>query len=851
MASIQGIYIALFGRPADPAGLRYFDNVTKGGTDLRAIGDLAGTQEYQDRFTGMSPTEIVTAIYKSLLGREPEAGGLAFWVEKLAGGSLNVNTIAIAVLDGAIATDRQTIEAKIAIADAFTASLNTPEKIAAYVGIEATKQIQSYLAGVSWDKPGSPADLQTIVEHLTAPATGAGGGGGTPIGLDVGLTTGDDHIVGTAAADKISGIIGGNNPTFGPNDTIDGGAGVDTFKLTLNGAATIDGTKVKSIENFVFSHELGSGTFFLVDLTSVDGVAQVALEDVPEGGGINLTTAKPVALVLRNTNGSIYSNSDLSGANDKLAITLDHAGTASAYSSISPGNWQIGSYESVSITSAGSATNYFALGNFEVANGSTLKIDGTAGLDIQFAGAMPLASINASSASGGVRLDLSSYGQSLSLPSLPAVTLGSGNDTVYVTTVNSGDTLNGGSGTDKLVIGTGGSDLSRVSNFEILRIENNVGFEQSVGTFKTIEFSGSNAQGMSADLVDLLNNSTVTMKGLVDDFRLTLANDSGANDSLTLILDGFGTMSGGTISAGLETLNIKTVQGTENNMSLDTSAKLVLSGAGSLSLSSAATVIDASDMTGNLDYGANGAGIDHAVTLGTGADTLALTYGGHDTVTLGKIGVNAQSGADRINLDANYSDKVVFVGSNNAVTDASTGYDGLARIHGFGLNGKLGFSAHDSDFRTLAASADESSAVTGLSKGAVAKGLASDDAFVVQSVDASQTLQATANVSLFKFLETAHAGGQTTVAEAMAGAIGGTSITGLAAGGNYLVSYYDADYVNDAGANGAAIIVVVNTGADTSLTASDFSSAGVSVVGAITMSSSDYASFGAANLVAV
>ena len=85
----------------------------------------------------------------------------------------------------------------------------------------------------------------------------------------------------------------------------------------------------------------------------------------------------------------------------------------------------------------------------------------------------------------------------------------------------------------------------------------------------------------------------------------------------------------------------------------------------------------------------------------------------------------------------------------------------------------------------------------------------------------------------------------------MAGAIGGTSITGLAAGGNYLVSYYDADYVNDAGANGAAIIVVVNTGADTSLTASDFSSAGVSVVGAITMSSSDYASFGAANLVAV
>ena len=50
MASIQGVYVALFGRPADPTGLNYFNSVTNNGADLTAIGDLASTAEYQAAF---------------------------------------------------------------------------------------------------------------------------------------------------------------------------------------------------------------------------------------------------------------------------------------------------------------------------------------------------------------------------------------------------------------------------------------------------------------------------------------------------------------------------------------------------------------------------------------------------------------------------------------------------------------------------------------------------------------------------------------------------------------------------------------------------------------------------------
>ncbi len=47
MATIQGVYMALFGRPADPLGLAFFNSATNNGANLTAIGDLAATAEYQ------------------------------------------------------------------------------------------------------------------------------------------------------------------------------------------------------------------------------------------------------------------------------------------------------------------------------------------------------------------------------------------------------------------------------------------------------------------------------------------------------------------------------------------------------------------------------------------------------------------------------------------------------------------------------------------------------------------------------------------------------------------------------------------------------------------------------------
>ncbi len=117
MATIQGVYVALFGRPADPTGLAYFNSVTQNGANLNGIGDLSSTQEYKDRFAGQSNTQIVNSIYQSLFGRDAEATGLNFFVDALNKGTLNIKNIAIAILDGAQGNDKTVSANKVAAAD--------------------------------------------------------------------------------------------------------------------------------------------------------------------------------------------------------------------------------------------------------------------------------------------------------------------------------------------------------------------------------------------------------------------------------------------------------------------------------------------------------------------------------------------------------------------------------------------------------------------------------------------------------------------------------------------------------------------------------------------------------------
>lgn len=169
MATIQGVYLALFGRPADPAGLAYFNGVTNNGANLAAIGDLSSQAEYTTRFTGQTNTQIVQSIYQSLFGREGEAGGVNFFVQQLTSGAQTISTIAINILDGAVGSDLALVNKKLAAADLFTRALDTPAEVANYSGTAAAQKGAAYLTAVTATSPTvTSADADTAVAGLGA-----------------------------------------------------------------------------------------------------------------------------------------------------------------------------------------------------------------------------------------------------------------------------------------------------------------------------------------------------------------------------------------------------------------------------------------------------------------------------------------------------------------------------------------------------------------------------------------------------------------------------------------------------------------------------------------------------------
>src|SRR5690606_9613996 len=99
-------------------------------------------------------------------------------------------------------SDLAMIDNKIAAADIFTASLDTPEEIEAYSGNEAADFGRQFLSTVTED-PETVPTAEAVQEQIDTDlpdytpgegqAPGGGGGGGTPSTFD--LTADDDGAV--------------------------------------------------------------------------------------------------------------------------------------------------------------------------------------------------------------------------------------------------------------------------------------------------------------------------------------------------------------------------------------------------------------------------------------------------------------------------------------------------------------------------------------------------------------------------------------------------------------------------------------------------------------------------------
>jgi hypothetical protein len=82
---LQQQYIAYFGRPGDPSGLTYWLSSSSGVSSAREFADKIYAQdEYKTSTVGGKSVETqVNNLYLNLFGRSADAAGLLYWTEQI------------------------------------------------------------------------------------------------------------------------------------------------------------------------------------------------------------------------------------------------------------------------------------------------------------------------------------------------------------------------------------------------------------------------------------------------------------------------------------------------------------------------------------------------------------------------------------------------------------------------------------------------------------------------------------------------------------------------------------------------------------------------------------------------
>lgn len=169
---VQQLYVSYFGRPADTGGFASFtarmvtlagpsdiqslDAAYKASPAMRELIDSFGSSAESAALYSGDTNSFVTAIYTNVLGRAPDAGGLAFWAGEIDSGRLTRANASLSIMAGALANtsaqgqlDASLVNKRIAVATNFTAALDTQTEALAYAGDAAAAKVRAMLATVN------------------------------------------------------------------------------------------------------------------------------------------------------------------------------------------------------------------------------------------------------------------------------------------------------------------------------------------------------------------------------------------------------------------------------------------------------------------------------------------------------------------------------------------------------------------------------------------------------------------------------------------------------------------------------------------------------------------------------
>ncbi|HYC42788.1 MAG TPA: DUF4214 domain-containing protein [Noviherbaspirillum sp.] len=345
--AVQQLYIAYFGRPADPTGLTNFaaalaaanaptsiqglSAAYAGDPAIRGLVNAFGTSDESNSLYSGDTASFVNAIYQNVLNRSADAGGLNFWVGAIDSGNLTKGNAALSIMAGALTNttpqgliDRDTVNNKVTVGTGFTALLTSANQTGAYSGDGAAAVARTMLANVSssTDVNGYQATVNNTVTALAASAGTAPAA--SPFAGTYTVTDGEVTISFVVGSDgKISScfsttsvVCSGSVSSNGALNLSgnDGETPIDT-SATLTGTITASGTVAGTYTGTSTSEGAFSGSFQGSRISSRIPVnVMPAVQDGEASGD---------AAADNSTNARIELGVPISGATGKLAGDQD------------------------------------------------------------------------------------------------------------------------------------------------------------------------------------------------------------------------------------------------------------------------------------------------------------------------------------------------------------------------------------------------------------------------------------------------------------------------------------------------------------------------------------------------
>ncbi|QTR44950.1 hypothetical protein J9253_13115 [Thiothrix litoralis] len=399
---VQDIYIAYYGRPADPEGLAYWAARLDGanGNLNEIISAFGNSDEATALYGSESVASRIDKIYMQLFGRPAEAEGLAFYEGEIAAGRKTTESAMLDILNGAQNDDLAVLQNKQAVASAFTAHLNETRESNAYAGNAAANTVRDFMSDVRKDNlKDKQLNIDPVIETLV-------GGNPAPTPTSVSLTTGTDVLSGTLFEAGVGYTPGGNDRvnTLQDEDFLTGMGGNATLNVTL-GTPNDNGTNIVTpqLHNMrTVNVDFTSGTqpmelnlqdapgVEFVHINRITGANNSAtigdMRSIPLNMSLNNTTAQTNTVTFDFAAHTLDRVSSASSDGDVSAITINNADVNHLV--IGEVDKQLNALEALKIDSAGNQTpnvigelNVHGLEQLVVSGSSNLTIGDLTGMD--------------------------------------------------------------------------------------------------------------------------------------------------------------------------------------------------------------------------------------------------------------------------------------------------------------------------------------------------------------------------------------------------------------------------------------------------------------------------------------